>query len=51
LLDWERARIALMVSSSSSLRTGVGTAACDYRPLGGLAECQQLFPEFEPVAL
>jgi hypothetical protein len=26
-------------------------AACDYRPLGGLAECQQLFAEFEPVAL
>jgi hypothetical protein len=26
-------------------------AACDYRPLSGLAECQQLFAEFEPVAL
>jgi hypothetical protein len=26
-------------------------AACDYRPLHGLAECQQLFAEFEPVAL
>jgi quinol monooxygenase YgiN len=27
------------------------SAACDYRPLSGLAECQQLFAEFEPVAL
>jgi hypothetical protein len=26
-------------------------AACDYRPLSGLAECQQLFAEFEPVPL
>jgi hypothetical protein len=26
-------------------------AACDYRPLQSLAECQQLFAEFEPVAL
>src|SRR5262245_4494410 len=26
-------------------------AACDYRPLSGLAECQQLFAEFEPVVL
>ena len=26
-------------------------AACDFRPLSGLAECQQLFAEFEPVAL
>lgn len=26
-------------------------AACDYRPLGGLAECGQLFAEFEPVEL
>jgi quinol monooxygenase YgiN len=26
-------------------------AACDHRPLGGLAECQQLFAEFEPVEL
>jgi quinol monooxygenase YgiN len=25
-------------------------AAGDYRPLTGLAECQQLFAEFEPVA-
>jgi quinol monooxygenase YgiN len=24
-------------------------AACDYRPLNGLAECQQLFAEFEPL--
>lgn len=24
-------------------------AACDYRPLSGLAECQQLFAEFESV--
>jgi hypothetical protein len=27
------------------------SVACDYRPLSGLAECQQLFAEFEPVAL
>lgn len=26
-------------------------AVCDYRPLSGLAECQQLFAEFESVAL
>nr|UXE45603.1 hypothetical protein Hi04_10k_c5016_00012 [uncultured bacterium] len=26
-------------------------AACDYRPLKELAECQQLFAEFEPIAL
>jgi quinol monooxygenase YgiN len=26
-------------------------AACDYRPLSGLAECQQMFAEFEAVAL
>ncbi len=26
-------------------------AACDYRPLNSLAESQQLFAEFEPVAL
>ncbi len=26
-------------------------AACDYRPLSGLAECQQLFAEFEPVEI
>ncbi len=26
-------------------------AACDYRPLSGLVECQQLFAEFEPVPL
>jgi hypothetical protein len=26
-------------------------AACDYWPLSDLAECQQLFAEFEPVAL
>ena len=26
-------------------------AVCDYRPLAGLAECQQLFAEFEPVEL
>jgi hypothetical protein len=26
-------------------------AACDYRPLSGLPECQQLFAEFEPVTL
>lgn len=26
-------------------------AAYDYRPLTGLAECQQLFAEFEPVPL
>ncbi|QVL30552.1 hypothetical protein KIH39_17045 [Telmatocola sphagniphila] len=24
-------------------------AACDYKPLNTLAECQQLFAEFEPV--
>jgi quinol monooxygenase YgiN len=26
-------------------------AACDYRPLNGLAECANLFAEFEPVDL
>jgi quinol monooxygenase YgiN len=26
-------------------------AACDYRPLSGIAECQQMFAEFEPVTL
>lgn len=26
-------------------------AACDYRPLSGLPECQNLFAEFEPIAL
>jgi hypothetical protein len=26
-------------------------AACDYRPLNSLAESQQLFAEFDPVAL
>jgi quinol monooxygenase YgiN len=26
-------------------------AACEYKPLGTLAECQQLFAEFEPVEL
>ena len=26
-------------------------AACDYRPLSGLAECQQMFAEFEPVEI
>jgi quinol monooxygenase YgiN len=26
-------------------------AACDYRPLTGLAECQQLFAEFESVSI
>jgi quinol monooxygenase YgiN len=26
-------------------------AACDYRSLDGLAECKQMFAEFEPVAL
>jgi quinol monooxygenase YgiN len=24
-------------------------AACNYRPLSGIAECQQMFAEFEPV--
>jgi quinol monooxygenase YgiN len=26
-------------------------AACDYRPLNGLPECQQLFAEFDPVSM
>ncbi len=26
-------------------------AACDYRPLSGLAECQQLFADFEPISI
>ena len=26
-------------------------AACDYRPLAGLAECQQMFAEFDAVDL
>jgi len=26
-------------------------AVCDYRPLNGLAECQQMFAEFEAIEL
>jgi hypothetical protein len=30
---------------------GEFASCCDYRPLNSLAECQQLFAEFDPVEL
>ncbi len=38
------------ISSVQALWAEFG-ACCDYRPLTGLAECQQLFAEFEAVDL
>ena len=53
VFEWRSAEAIAKAHTSPAVQalwTEFG-AACDYRPLNGLAECQQLFAEFEPVPL
>jgi hypothetical protein len=53
VFEWQSAEAIAKAHSTAAVQAlwAEFGAACDYRPLGGLAECQQLFAEFEPVAL
>ena len=53
VFEWRSAEAIAKAHSTPAVQAlwGEFAAACDYRPLSRLAECQQLFAEFEPVAL
>jgi quinol monooxygenase YgiN len=53
VFEWQSAEAIAKAHSTAAVQAlwAEFGAACDYRPLCGLAECQQLFAEFEPVAL
>lgn len=52
VFEWRSAEAIRLAHASPAVQAlwAEFGAACEYRPLGGLAECQQLFAEFEPVA-
>jgi hypothetical protein len=53
VFEWRSADAIAQAHSTPAVQAlwGEFAAACDYRPLGTLAECQQLFAEFESVGL
>ncbi len=53
LFEWKSAEAIARAHANPAVQAlwAEFALACDYRPLNGLAECQQLFAEFEPVDL
>jgi quinol monooxygenase YgiN len=53
VFEWQSAEAIARAHSTPAVQAlwAEFGAACEYRPLSSLAECQNLFAEFEPVAL
>jgi len=53
IFEWRSAEAIAKAHKTPAVQAlwGEFGASCDYRPLSGLAECQQMFAEFEAVAL
>ena len=53
VFEWQSAEAIARAHSTPAVQAlwAEFGAACEYSPLSSLAECQNLFAEFEPVAL
>jgi hypothetical protein len=51
VFEWQSAEAIAQAHALPAVQAlwGEFAATCDYRPLSSVAECQQLFAEFDPV--
>ena len=51
VFEWQSAEAIARAHNKPAVQAlwGEFGAACDFKPLAGLSECQQMFAEFEPI--